>query len=292
MHAVRRNELYFRRFVAGAEPDGDSFVLRWSGTAVMGIINVTPDSFSDGGAYGSPKEAIEAGRLMAASGALMIDVGGESSRPGARPVSAEEELRRVLPVVEVLASDGLIVSIDTTKAIVAKSALAAGASLVNDIGGLRDPEMRITCANAGVPAILMHMRGLPASMQEDPVYRDVVSEVSKILHQSAELAQKEGVPDVILDPGIGFGKSFEHNLMLLRSLPTIAKGRPMLVGASRKSLVARLTGESNPAARDPGSIALHLMAASLGVAMVRVHNVEAHIQALRAWEGIRGQNCT
>ena len=137
MHAVRRNELYFRRFLAGAEPDGDSFVLRWSGTAVMGIINVTPDSFSDGGAYGSPKEAIDAGRLMAASGALMIDVGGESSRAGARPVSTEEELRRVLPVVEVLASDGLIVSIDTTKAIVAKSALAAGASLVNDIGGLR-----------------------------------------------------------------------------------------------------------------------------------------------------------
>ena len=292
MHAVRHHELCFRRFVAAAEPDGDTFVLRWSGTAVMGIINVTPDSFSDGGVYGSPNEAIEAGRSMAASGALVIDVGGESSRPGAQPVSVKEELKRVIPVVEALSADGLTVSIDTSKAIVARSALEAGASLVNDIGGLRDPQMRIICANAGAPAILMHMRGSPASMQEDPLYRDVVAEVGEFLHQGAKLAIEDGIPDVVLDPGIGFGKSFEHNLMLLRSLPTIYKGRPMLVGVSRKSLIGRLTGESNPVARDPGSVALNLMAASLGVAMVRVHNVEAHVQALRAWEGIHGKNCT
>jgi dihydropteroate synthase len=288
MHAVRRHELRFGRSVTDAESSGDGFVLRWRGTAVMGIINVTPDSFSDGGVYSDSNEAINAGRVMVANGALIVDVGGESTRPGAQPVPAEEELRRVLPVVEALAADGLTVSIDTSKAIVAEAALAAGASLVNDVGGLRDPKMRSVCAEAGAPAVLMHMRGNPAFMQNNPVYRDVVSEVAHFLHRGAELAIADGVPDIVLDPGIGFGKHFEQNRSLLQSLPVIAKGRPLLVGVSRKQLVARLTGQSDPAARDPGSIALHLLAASLGAAIVRVHNVEAHVQALRAWEGIRG----
>ena len=288
MHAVRDHEIRFGRPVPGAEPSGDGFALRWRGTAVMGILNVTPDSFSDGGQYGDVDAAVGAGMVMAEAGALIVDVGGESTRPGAQPVPSEEELIRVLPVVEMLAAEGVVVSIDTSKSDVARAALAAGAALVNDVRGLRDPGMRTACAEAGAPAVVMHMQGEPGSMQREPSYRDVVAEVAEFLRRAAERALADGVCDVVVDPGIGFGKRLEHNLALLRSLPRLAGDRPLLIGASRKRIVEHLSGEEEVRARDPGSLALHLHAASSGAAMVRVHDVGAHVQALRVWEGLRG----
>ncbi len=284
---MRAFELRFRRPVPGGEPSGEGFALRWQGTAVMGIVNVTPDSFSDGGHFANAA-AIDAGLAMAAAGALLVDVGGESTRPGATPVPAHEELRRVLPVIEGLAAEGVAVSIDTSKPDVAREALSAGACLVNDVRGLRDPALRAVCAEAGAPAVLMHMQGTAETMQRAPSYGDVVEEVSTFLRCGAERALKEGIVDIIVDPGIGFGKRLEHNLALLRALPRLASGHPLLIGASRKQLIESLSGETAPTARDPGSLALHLHAAASGAAMVRAHDVAAHLQALRVWEGIGG----
>ena len=284
---MRAFELRFRRPVPGGEPSGDGFALRWQGTAVMGIVNVTPDSFSDGGHFATAA-AIDAGLAMAAAGALLVDVGGESTRPGATPVPAHEELSRVLPVIEGLAAGEVAVSIDTSKPDVAREALSAGACLVNDVRGLRDPALRAVCAEAGAPAVLMHMQGTPETMQRAPGYGDVVEEVSTFLRCGAERALKEGIVDIIVDPGIGFGKRLEHNLALLRALPRLASGHPLLIGASRKQLIESLSGETAPTARDPGSLALHLHAAASGAAMVRAHDVAAHLQALRVWEGIGG----
>ena len=254
----------------------------------MGIVNVTPDSFSDGGHFANAAAAIDAGLAMAAAGALLVDVGGESTRPGATPVPAPEELSRVLPVIEGLAAGEVAVSIDTSKPDVAREALSAGACLVNDVRGLRDPALRAVCAEAGAPAVLMHMQGAPETMQRAPSYGDVVEEVSTFLRWGAERALREGIVDIIVDPGIGFGKRLEHNLALLRALPRLASGRPLLIGASRKQLIESLSGETAPTARDPGSLALHLHAAASGAAMVRAHDVAAHLQALRVWEGIGG----
>lgn len=254
----------------------------------MGIVNVTPDSFSDGGHFANAAAAIDAGLAMAAAGALLVDVGGESTRPGATPVPAHEELSRVLPVIEGLAAGEVAVSIDTSKPDVAREALSAGACLVNDVRGLRDPALRAVCAEAGAPAVLMHMQGTPETMQRAPSYGDVVEEVSTFLRCGAERALKEGIVDIIVDPGIGFGKRLEHNLALLRALPRLASGHPLLIGASRKQLIESLSGETAPTARDPGSLALHLHAAASGAAMVRAHDVAAHLQALRVWEGIGG----
>jgi dihydropteroate synthase len=274
VHALRVG-----RHVTGADDDGE---LRWTGPALMGIVNVTPDSFSDGGRWLEPAVAVAAGRRLADEGALLVDVGGESSRPGATPVGRDEELERVLPVVRGLVRSGVRVSIDTTKPDVARAALEAGACLVNDIGGLRDPAMRAVCAEAAAPAVIMHMRGEPRTMQADPRYVDVVEEVGAFLRQAARDARAHGVPAVVVDPGIGFGKRLRHNLALLRALPTFAAGEePLLVGASRKGLIGELSGAADPAERLPGTLVLHLAAARAGAALLRVHDVAAHLQALR-----------
>jgi len=256
----------------------------------MGIINVTPDSFSDGGLYDDPRVALHHARELLAAGALLLDVGGESTRPGAAAVTVHEELDRVLPVIKGLRDDtGAVISIDTSKPEVAERALAAGTHLVNDVTGLGNPEMLTLCARAGAPAVIMHMQGEPGTMQLDPRYRDVVAEVRSFLTARARAALQAGVPDVMIDPGIGFGKTLAHNLALLRSLPElVATGYPVLVGGSRKRLIEALAGDSAPAERDPGSLALHLFAAAKGVAMVRAHRVGMHRQALAVWGALHG----
>ena len=257
----------------------------------MGILNLTPDSFSDGGKFVQLDAALTQARTLIEDGAHVLDLGGESTRPGAEPVSAEVELDRVLPVLRELRGADVLLSVDTYKSEVAAEVLQAGAHLINDVSGLRDPEMIKVCAAAGAPAVVMHMQGTPATMQENPHYDDVRLEVQIYLQSAAEEALTAGVPSVMLDPGIGFGKMLAHNLELLRGLPDlVALGYPVLLGASRKGLIQALAGESAvkiPAAeRDPGSVALHLWGAGAGVAMVRVHNVRAHAQALNVWEAL------
>jgi dihydropteroate synthase len=287
--AVNEHELRSRRPLPGGEPVGREYVRRWRGTALMGVVNVTPDSFSDGGAFALADEAVDHGLRLARAGAMILDVGGESTRPGAEPVPEELEAERVLPVVRALAREsGALISIDTYKPGVAKEALRAGAHLVNDVTGLRDPEMARVCGEEGAPTVIMHMQGEPRTMQVDPRYLDVVSEVHDFLRAAGERALQAGVPDVILDPGIGFGKNLEHNLALLRSLTELASVTKVLVGASRKGFIAALAGASAPAERDPGSLAIHLHAADCGVALVRAHDVIGHVQALRVWERLRG----
>ncbi len=272
-----------------AERSPDGFVWRWSGVAVMGIVNLTPDSFSDGGLFPTSDDAVRYAETLVAEGAQVLDFGGESTRPGAEPVSAEVELERVLPVLRALRGVNAVLSIDTYKPEVAAAALQAGAHLVNDVTGLRDPEMAGVCAAAGAPAVLMHMQGLPGTMQDAPGYENVALEVRTFLADAATRALGEGVPSVMLDPGIGFGKTLDHNLTLLRGLSDLAAlGHPVLLGASRKGLIRALAGESKPEGRDPGSIALHLWGAQQGVAVVRVHNVAAHVQALKVWAALGG----
>jgi dihydropteroate synthase len=255
----------------------------------MGVVNVTPDSFSDGGAFLQREAAVAHGLKLAADGALIIDVGGESTRPGAIPVTAETEIDRVRPVIRDLAAQGVIVSIDTLKPEVAEAALDAGASIVNDISGLRDSGMLQLCARRAVPVVLMHMQGEPQTMQLEPTYADVVTEVAAYLLQQATAAQAAGVPAVIIDPGIGFGKTPAQNLLLLQHLDRFTQlGWPVLVGASRKSLIGALLGSIPPAERDAASLAIHLFAGQQGVALVRAHDVAAHVQALRAWSVLQG----
>lgn len=269
-------------------PEGE--VLEWTGCAVMGILNVTPDSFSDGGRHAGLQAALAQAEAMRQQGALLIDVGGESTRPGSEGVSAAEELDRALPVVRALAERGFIISVDTLKPEVAAETLRAGAHLVNDVSGLRDPQMVEVCAEAGAAVCLMHMLGEPRTMQQDPQYVDVVAEVHQYLTGEAQRVRDAGVPDVLLDPGIGFGKTLEHNLSLLRALPELAaSGWPVLGGASRKGMLGRLTGEANPAQRDPASVAVHLYAAQSGAAMVRVHAVGEHVQALKVMAALEGE---
>jgi dihydropteroate synthase len=250
---------------------------------LMGVLNVTPDSFSDGGRYLDPAAAIAQGRTLAGEGADIVDVGGESTRPGAGPVPVGEELARVLPVLEGLAGGGLAaqVSIDTCKAPVARAALDAGASLINDVSALRaDPEMVGLVAASGAECCLMHMLGEPRTMQRDPRYEDVVDEVKAFLEERLAFAVAEGLAEerVLLDPGIGFGKTLEHNLQLLRRLPELAAlGRPLVVGTSRKSFLGRiLAGEdaaAGPADRLPGTIATCVLAYERGASVLRVHDV-------------------
>ncbi|MCU1345545.1 MAG: dihydropteroate synthase [Acidimicrobiia bacterium] len=256
--------------------------LRWAGTAVMGIVNVTPDSFSDGGHFSDPETAISHGLRLVAAGALIIDVGGESTRPGATAVPAEVEIQRVVPVIRALSGrPGVVVSVDTRKAAVAEAAIAAGARLVNDVGGLRDEAMVQVCAATGTPAVIMHMLGKdPASMQQRPVYRDVVAEVAAWLAERADHALAAGVPAVMVDPGIGFGKTLQHNLALLRAVDRFGP-HPILIGASRKNFLGIITAEASPDQRDTASIAAHVLAARGGAAMVRVHDVAGHVAALR-----------
>jgi dihydropteroate synthase len=243
----------------------------------MGVVNVTPDSFSDGGLFLDPEAAVAHGKQLAAEGADILDVGGESTRPGAAPVAADEELRRVLPVVEQLAASGSRVSIDTTKLAVARDALEAGATLVNDVSAFRfEPELAGLVAGAGADCCLMHMLGEPRTMQEDPRYDDVVGDVKAFLEERLAFAVAEGVPEerVWLDPGIGFGKTAQHNLELLRRLDEIvAIGRPVVVGTSRKSFLGKLLGGKAEDERLPGTIATNVLALERGASVFRVHDV-------------------
>jgi dihydropteroate synthase len=251
---------------------------------VMGIVNVTPDSFSDGGEFFDHEKAIEHGMELVRQGADVLDVGGESTRPGAEDVSLEEELRRVMPVVEGLAGVAPV-SIDTTKAQVARQAIQAGARIVNDVTALRgDPEMAGACAEAGVEVVLMHMLGTPRTMQVDPRYDDVVGEVSEFLAVQAGLAEAAGIPreKLWIDPGIGFGKTVDHNLALLKATRTLSEmGLPVLVGPSRKSFIGKLSGDAPEPRRLGGTIAACLAAMEGGAAMVRVHDVGPVAQAVR-----------
>ncbi len=256
---------------------------------LMGVVNVTPDSFSDGGLYLDPAAAIAHGQELLAAGADILDVGGESTRPGAEPVAETEELRRVVPVVEGLA--GATISVDTSKVAVAAAAIDAGASVVNDVTALRgDPEMAALCAERGVSVILMHMRGEPRTMQQNPVYDDVVDEVRAFLVERIESALAAGVAEdrIWVDPGIGFGKTAEHNLELLRRLGELAElGRPLVIGTSRKSFIGQLDGS---AARERlgGTIASTVFAAAAGADVLRVHDVAEVRQALTLADAVLG----
>jgi dihydropteroate synthase len=251
---------------------------------LMGVVNVTPDSFSDGGEFLDPAAAVAHGCELVAQGADILDVGGESTRPGARAVGVEEELRRVVPVIEGLAEacPGTQISVDTSKAVVARAALTAGATLINDVtafGG--DPEMAGVVAESGVECCLMHMQGDPRTMQTDPHYEDVVDEVKAFLEERLAFAVREGVVEqrVLLDPGIGFGKTTEHNLQLLQNLPgLLTLGRPLLVGTSRKGFLGRILGDADGTPRPveerlAGTLATNVMAFERGASVFRVHDV-------------------
>ena len=251
----------------------------------MGVVNVTPDSFSDGGRFLDADAAVEHGLRLTAEGADILDIGGESTRPGADPVGTDEELRRVVPVIERLARSGQArLSIDTTKSAVAGAALEAGASLVNDVSALRfDPEMAALVAETRVGCCLMHMLGEPRTMQENPRYDDVVSDVKAFLEERLAFAVGEGIDEerVWLDPGIGFGKTVEHNLELLRRLDEIvAIGRPVVVGTSRKSFLGKLAGGRDEGERLPGTIATNVLALERGASVFRVHDVAQNADAL------------
>jgi dihydropteroate synthase len=249
----------------------------------MGVVNVTPDSFSDGGLYLDPAAAIAHGEELAAQGAAILDIGGESTRPGAAPVAADEELRRVEPVIAALAGAAETISVDTSKATVAAAALDAGASIVNDVTALRgDPEMAALVADRGAGLVLMHMAGDPRTMQVDPSYEDVVAEVRDFLAARLEAAVAAGVEEsrIWLDPGIGFGKTDRHNFELLRGIPELAiLGRPILLGTSRKSFIGRADG-SETDDRLGGTIATSILAATAGASILRVHDVREMSQAM------------
>lgn len=292
--AGARHCLLFKQAVPSSQRLGENFQVTWTGTKVMGILNVTPDSFSGDGraAMGEVdvEGVLEQAHAMLEAGAFILDVGGESTRPSATPVTVNEELRRVIPVVKALnsATDALI-SIDTYKPEVAAAALAAGAHIVNDVTGLRDPEMLRVCAAVGAPAIIMHMQGTPQTMQDAPSYQDVVAQVQAYLSERTAAALAAGVPSVILDPGFGFGKTLEHNLELVRNLSDLADlGHPVLLGASRKGTVGQLSGVKEARERDAGSLALHLYGAAQDAALVRVHNVPQHVQGLQVWHALAG----
>lgn len=258
---------------------------------LMGVVNVTPDSFSDGGLFADSETAIEHGRQLLAEGADILDVGGESTAPGAEPVTVEEELARVEPVVAALAAEGATVSIDTSKAAVAAAALDAGAGIVNDVTALRgDPEMSALCAERGPTVVLMHMLGTPRTMQDDPRYREVVADLREFFEARLAAATAAGIDRerVWLDPGIGFGKTSAHNAALLRRLGELAAlGRPLVVGTSRKSFIGRVDG-SPPEERLGGTIASSLLAAANGAAVLRVHDVAEMRQALRVADAVLG----
>lgn len=265
-------------------------------TAVMGILNVTPDSFSDGGRFRGPTEAVEAALQMHADGADIIDVGGESTRPG-RPqtVSAEEEVERVLPVIEKLVRDapGMIISVDTYKGEVARQALEAGAHLINDVYALRNsPEIATYCASAGAGLLLMHMQGTPETMQQSPEYRDVLVEVGSFLRDQLRTAVSAGIPEecIAVDPGIGFGKTLEHNLDILAGLEYLRLlQRPICVGASRKGFLAKICGNLPVTERVEATIAAHCAAVLHGASIVRVHDVKQARSSLDVIDAIRGR---
>jgi len=260
-----------------------SFDLDLTRPLVMGILNVTPDSFSDGGEHEDPAKAVAWGERLITDGAAIIDVGGESTRPGAPELAECEELARVRPVVSRLTAEGVPVSIDTRHASVAQACVEAGAAIINDIEGFRDPAMVEVAAGCDAGVVVMHMLGTPETMQQAPRYDDVVREVGGFLLAQATVLEAAGVARerIVVDPGIGFGKSLEHNLALIAGIPVLAEfGYPVLVGVSRKRFIGELSGESEPGKRLGGSIAAGLAAVRSGASVLRVHDVGPTVQAL------------
>jgi dihydropteroate synthase len=259
--------------------------LIWDRPAIMGILNVTPDSFSDAGLHYDPIRAIEAGLAMSEAGADIIDVGGESTRPGAAPVNTEDEQARVVPVIYALARAGLRISVDTRNAATMTAALDAGATIVNDVSALsHDPAAAVVVASRNADVVLMHMRGQPATMNNHATYDDVVLEVANDLAGRVDAALQSGIARrrIIIDPGIGFAKTAEHNLQLLSRLPILFNlGLPILVGVSRKAFIGKIAGVTEPGQRLPGSLAAALFAVAQGASIVRVHDVAETTQALR-----------
>jgi len=255
----------------------------------MGIVNVTADSFSDGGQFLDLARAVAHGEQLAAEGADLVDVGGESTRPGAAPVPVEEELARVIPVVRALAAKGIAVSVDTMKPEVMRAAAQAGCAMLNDVNGFRAPGAIEAAAASGVAVCAMHMRGTPATMQADPRYDDVVAEVRDFLAARARQFETAGVPRdrIVLDPGFGFGKNFAHNVALVKGLGAIAAlGYPVLAGLSRKRMIGEITGRGVDD-RVAGSVAAALAAVQNGASIVRVHDVKPTVDALRVWAALR-----
>ena len=263
---------------------------------VMGIVNVTPDSFSDGGTHADPQAAADAGFAFAEAGAALVDVGGESTRPGAKEVWEQDEVERVLPVVKRLANGGVAVSIDTRKSGVMTAALGAGARLVNDVSALSwDPQSASVLAAAGAPVVLMHHQGDPGSMQDNPRYGDVLVEVFRWLEERIAAAEQAGIAraNILVDPGIGFGKSVAHNLELMNGLALLhGLGCPLVLGASRKRTIGALSNEAPADQRLAGSLAFALKAAEQGAQLLRVHDVAETVQALKVWRGLRDQALT
>lgn len=257
---------------------------------IMGIVNVTPDSFSDGGAHDTLEAAVAHGLQLAEEGADILDIGGESTRPGAADVSLEEELRRVVPVIEQLAQKtSLPISIDTSKPEVMRAAVAAGAGMINDVYALRREGALDAAAALGVPVVLMHMQGEPRSMQESPQYDDVVAQVHRFLAERIFAAEMAGIPKkkIVVDPGFGFGKNTQHNLTLLAQLERFGElGVPLLAGMSRKRTIGELTGRDEPGDRVYGSVAAHLIAAQRGALLLRVHDVAATVDAIKVWNAL------
>ena len=258
------------------------------GPIVIGIVNATPDSFSDGGRFQGARAAIEHGIALSQEGAAIVDVGGESTRSGAVAVEIDVELRRVLPVIAALDARGIIVSVDTRHAVVAEQAVQHGASIIDDVSGLRDPAMCAVAAHYRVPVVIMHMPiDNPATMQQHAQYDDVVADVAAFLQRQVATARAAGVSQVIIDPGIGFGKTADHNLELIRRLDEIvALGHPVMVGASRKRFIGTITGAAEPDTRLVGTLVAHLAALDGGATILRVHDVAAHIQTVRMWSAL------
>lgn len=257
---------------------------------ICGILNVTPDSFSDGGHFAAREAAIAHGIHLVEEGADLLDVGGESTRPGAAPVNAEEEIHRVVPVIEALVAQlSVPISIDTSKPEVMRAAVGAGAGLINDVYALRQPDALATAAELDVPVCIMHMQGEPRSMQQHPHYDDVVGEVYRFLADRLLACEFAGIGHsrILVDPGFGFGKTLEHNLQLLQALQRFTDlGIGVLAGLSRKSMIGVLTGREDPQQREAGSVAAALLAAQRGARIVRVHDVAATRDALRVWQGL------
>ncbi len=261
-------------------------------THVMGILNVTPDSFSDGGLYLDKERAIDHGLRMVEDGADMIDIGGESTRPGSEPVSLEEELNRTIPIVEAISQRvNVPISIDTYKAEVARRALDAGATMVNDISGLRfDPEMARLVADKEVPVVIMHRQGTPKEMQINPVYDDLISEVIAYLQESIHIAKKAGIKEdrIIVDPGIGFGKTMEHNLKIIKNLKRLKEvRRPILIGTSRKSFIGHILGNVPPGERLFGTASTIAIAILNGADMIRVHDVKEMTEVVKLADAVK-----
>lgn len=256
---------------------------------LMGIVNVTPDSFSDGGRYFSPERAIEHGLKLHEEGAQILDIGGESTRPGSLPVSAEQEMARVIPVLEGLRGAGVALSVDTMKPEVMRAALSAGADMINDVRALEAPGALEAVAGTDCGLCLMHMRGMPETMQLAPTYAEVVAEVATYLHRRLHAVQTAGIDSarLLIDPGFGFGKTLAHNLALFKNLPTFADMTPVLVGVSRKSFLGALTGRATEDRLLPSVIAA-VLAIRRGAYVVRVHDVRETVEAIRLWRELEG----